>query len=481
MGGGRNALLARLPLRAIVPAAVALLGLLAGLGTAILGVVELRRASDDAAGLHAAALAETLAARLRAIGSENRADVVLRAGSRSGADVLLVDAYGRVLVDASFGAPDPASILDCLVAGAGELDTALGRTRYAARPLGAPFETLAVIAFVPAQATPPEVRPFVQSAATLTALLVGIASAVAWVFAQGVQDDVEWVRRRIDRMARSDAGSPIAAIPVRALDDVGALTAAFDVLAERFAVAERTYLRDLATAEASVRERTAFLAALSHELRTPLHAILGFADVLLSEVDGPLDDDQRENLDVVRASAAHLAALIDDVLDLSALESGELRLERSATDVARIAAEVVREAAPGAAAKALALSLAIDGEARADADPRRVRQVVGNLVGNAVKFTPRGSVDVRVERRGPYVAVVTEDTGPGVPEAARAMIFEAFRQAGDASARRAGSGLGLSIARRIVEMHGGRIEVGTGSRGGARFTATFPAWMGDGA
>src|SRR5690606_5200157 len=187
-------------------------------------------------------------------------------------------------------------------------------------------------------------------------------------------------------MARQDADPAGKPLPLRSADQIALLTSAFNVLVGRFAAAEQAYRRNLTGAMAYDRDRTAFLAALSHELRTPLNAILGFTDVLLSEVDGPLDRDARENLQIVRASGDHLRTLINDVLDLSALESGELRLDSGPVDVLVVAEGVVREAQVNAQWKPLVVVL--QGEhAIAWGDPVRVRQIIGNLVSNAVKFT----------------------------------------------------------------------------------------------
>ena len=152
-----------------------------------------------------------------------------------------------------------------------------------------------------------------------------------------------------------------------------------------------------------------------------------------------------------------MRSLIDDILELSALESGGLRLTREAVDVYAIAEEVVREQGPLAADKGLRVELEGLRGAIADADPRRLRQVLGNIVGNAVKFTTRGGVRVIVEDHGGGEVVVhTIDSGPGIAPAARAAIFEEYAQTGDAATRRKGTGLGLAIARRLVAMHGGR-------------------------
>jgi signal transduction histidine kinase len=274
-------------------------------------------------------------------------------------------------------------------------------------------------------------------------------------------------------MARADGEPTGKPIPVRSVDPVGLITSAFNLLVERFAAAEQAYRQDLAGALAYDRDRSAFLAALSHELRTPLNSILGFTDVLLSEVDGPLSEDARENLAVVRTSGQHLRSLIDDILDLSALESGELRLNRQRVDIYSIATQVVKEAQVTAEGKSLQVRL--EGtHAVAWADSLRVRQVLGNVIGNAVKFTSKGHVRVRVEDRDGYVGVLVADTGPGIAPEEQESIFEEYRQSGELSARRVGTGLGLAITRRLVEMHGGSIEVQSRLGVGSQFAIVLP-------
>ena len=261
---------------------------------------------------------------------------------------------------------------------------------------------------------------------------------------------------------------------MRSVDQVGLLTSSFNLLVDRFTAAERAYRQDLAGAQAYDRDRTAFLAALSHELRTPLNAILGFTDVLLSEVDGPLSADARENLAIVRSSGEHLRALIADILDLSALESGEMRLDCRVIDVLPIATEVVREAEVTAHAKRLHLE--ISGKpATAWADARRLRQIIGNLVGNAVKFTEKGRVVVRVDPRDGGVAVSISDTGPGIAARDREAIFQEYWQSLDAERKRTGTGLGLAITRRLVQMHRGFIDLKSQLGQGSTFTVVLPA------
>jgi signal transduction histidine kinase len=377
------------------------------------------------------------------------------------------------VVDGSQGVQSKAQILSLLVHSDGETLTKLGRSRYFAASVDA-AEPLSVLAFVVAPEVPFAGGSLVVSVALLATLLVGAAALVALALARDVYSDVTFVERRIAEMAQESADPAGKPVPVRSVDQVGLLAASFNVLVDRFAAAEEAYRQDLTGAQNYDRERSEFLAALSHELRTPLNAILGFTDVLLAEVDGPLTDDARENLSVIRGSGEHLRALIDDILDLSALESGELRLSSRSVDVYPIAQEVVREAGIAASAKGLALELA-GKPAFAFADPRRVRQIIGNVVGNAIKFTSQGKVTVRVDPRDGGVSIVIADTGPGIAPKDHEAIFREYFQTGDARRQRVGTGLGLAITRRLVQMHRGFIDLRSQLGRGSVFTIVLPS------
>src|SRR5262245_42179919 len=361
---------------------VIVVGVLAAVAIGTVGRVELREQEDSAATFRSELLAKMLAARLAAMPLEEHWPLLERAALRSGAEFVMASDDGTVVLDATRGVMASAHVRRLVAAERGETTTALGRTHFHVRRMPRPWQDYVIVAFVSAPEAPFATSSLIRSVAALTALLVGAAALVAFALARDVSADVRFVRERIVGMARranEPAGQPI---PVRSVDQVGLLTSTFNVLVDRFTAAELAYRQDLSGALAYDRERSAFLAALSHELRTPLNAILGFTEVLLSEVDGPLDAEARENLLVVRSSGEHLRALIDDILDLSALESGELRLTLREIDVFPIVADVVREGRVGAAAKGLVLSL-IGESARAFADERRVRQIVGNIVGNA--------------------------------------------------------------------------------------------------
>lgn len=452
---------------------VLLIGIATALAIALIGIRQLARLTDDAASLRANAVVATLVARMEGTTFEDQVEILGRAKRGNSTELLLVDQTGQILVDESYGAPNRAEVQRILQAGSGEARMSLGRVRFSVRALDPPLQTTSVVAFVAAPSPPPGSVRLVNAVAALTVILLGVAVGVAHAFTKQVRDDVDFVRDHIVDMARPDAAPTGQQIPIRSLDQVGVLTAAFNMLVTRFAAAERTYRADLAQATDMDRERSAFLAGLSHELRTPLNAILGFAHILESEVDGPLSDEARESLEIIRTSGEHLRQLIDDILELSALETGNLQLSRSPVDVHQVAEEVIREATATVANKPLTLEVEGPGGLYAFADKRRVRQILTNLVSNATKFTMRGSVTVRVEGLGSFVVVTVRDTGPGIPREQTAAIFEEYRQLGDATAR-GGTGLGLAITKRLVLMHGGTIDVNSEMGRGSTFTVSLP-------
>jgi signal transduction histidine kinase len=229
------------------------------------------------------------------------------------------------------------------------------------------------------------------------------------------------------------------------------------------------------------RHKSEFLANMSHELRTPLNAILGFADVLHEGMAGPLNREQHEYVADIHASGLHLLALINDVLDLSKIEAGQLALERSeffVPDVVAAALSLVRQRCLH---KHIALTAELaPGLANWVADERRFKQMLLNLLGNAVKFTPAGgAIAVRAgldAALGLWVEV--QDSGVGIAPADHATVFEEFRQVGGDSAGRAeGTGLGLALVRRLVEQHGGRVTLHSELGAGALFRFNLPPEM----
>jgi signal transduction histidine kinase/ligand-binding sensor domain-containing protein len=217
-----------------------------------------------------------------------------------------------------------------------------------------------------------------------------------------------------------------------------------------------------------------FVSNVSHELRTPLTSIKGSVDNMLDGITGEINDKQARYLGRVQGNANRLSRLVDDLLDLSRIEAGRLELRPTNVDVAQIGRDVVANLQTLAADKQITLAIDTNGEATAWADADRVHQVLVNLVGNAVKFTPDGGqVDVRVSGDTDEVSAAVSDTGPGIEEEQRLTIFDKFHQVGQGTDRQ-GAGLGLAISQRLVELHGGSLHVDSEIGAGSTFTFTLP-------
>jgi signal transduction histidine kinase len=228
--------------------------------------------------------------------------------------------------------------------------------------------------------------------------------------------------------------------------------------------------------EAANRHKSEFLANMSHELRTPLNAIIGFSEVLIDPSLSVTEDERSQFLTDVLASGKHLLNLINEVLDLAKVESGKMELQIEPAllqDVIEAVSNTMRS---------LAAKKSID--LRADCDERlgpfpmdgaRVKQVLLNLVGNAIKFTPQaGQVWVRAGTEDGIVRVEVGDTGPGIPAEDHERIFLEFQQAGSDAGKPQGTGLGLALAKKFVEMHGGKLWVESEVGKGSRFFFTLP-------
>jgi PAS domain S-box-containing protein len=231
-----------------------------------------------------------------------------------------------------------------------------------------------------------------------------------------------------------------------------------------------------AEAEEANRLKSEFLSTMSHELRTPMNAIIGYAQLMLDGLDGELTPQQQADIAQIARSADQLLQLINDVLDLSKIEAGRLELSPEPLDVNRIVENVCAELRAQAMAKGIALRIeACEKLPAVSADATRIRQILINLVGNAIKFTERGEVCVSTRQQGEWVLTDVADTGIGIPPEALEFIFDEFRQADGSTTRRyGGTGLGLAIARKLARMHGGDITVKSTVGVGSTFTLHLP-------
>lgn len=259
--------------------------------------------------------------------------------------------------------------------------------------------------------------------------------------------------------------------PVISLVRASSLTVAFFLIALAFDVLRLDALRQV---EEAARARSLFLANMSHELRTPMNGVIGITDLLY---DRETSGDVKEQLGLLKRSGEQMVTLINDILDLTRLESGRLTLERLPTDARAIVRDVVALALPNARSRGL--SLTIEGEQAVPAwglvDPTRLRQIVTNLVGNALKFTEQGGVTVKLGAQPPRLTIAVMDTGIGIAPDVQARLFQPFEQADASTTRRfGGSGLGLVIARHLADRMSGSLTLRSEPGRGSTFTLEIP-------
>jgi signal transduction histidine kinase len=275
--------------------------------------------------------------------------------------------------------------------------------------------------------------------------------------------------RRIDTtLAAIASGDFSGHVDVANRDELGALAANLNRMNDELG---RLY-REL---EEASRHKSEFLANMSHELRTPLNAVIGFSDVLRDQMFGELNEKQMDYVNDIHTSGRHLLTLINDILDMSKIEAGRMDLQVSSFSLPEVLRNSVALMRERAARQGIALSLEVDPSiAAVDADERLIKQVLFNLLSNALNFTDRdGHVQVAARDLGEDVAISVQDDGVGIAPDDQARIFLEFEQAGKSKAQE-GTGLGLALSRRFVELHGGRLSVDSAPGKGSTFMFTLP-------
>jgi len=304
-------------------------------------------------------------------------------------------------------------------------------------------------------------------------VLVGVL--VAFLFYQMILGPVEGLSDSVKRFRRDRR----ARAPVQGSDELALLAEEFNKMADTIAERdERLEQINKKLLEAN-RVKSEFLAMMGHELKTPLHSIRGFSQLLLEEIDGPLTPKQREDIAAVLASGDHLLELIDNILRFSKLEAGEERLHLEEVEPAELVAEVVQSFARFAQERGLRLESKVDSF-MIRADRTKLKQVLMNLVNNAIKYTEQGEIRVTAEARNGEALFSVEDTGEGIPLEYQERVFEPFTQVDSSDSREAmGIGLGLAIVKKYVELHGGRVWLESEPGMGSRFYFTIPEEAGD--
>jgi len=322
-------------------------------------------------------------------------------------------------------------------------------------------------------------RAFVRQIIAISLVLLAIGTVAAWLLAQYVTAPLAQLTRAATRIAKGDYAQRVSSDRG---DELGAVAFAFNAMAEKVDHAISEAERSRSAALAASNAKSEFLATMSHEIRTPINAMIGYADLLEYGVGGPVTPTQQEHVQRIKRSGRHLVGLVDDVLDFAKIESGQLRVNpqnASALAAVETAASLLL---PLIREKGLDLQVdPIPAELSYFGDPQRVEQILVNLISNAVKFTePGGRIRVRATHAktngSARTIFIIEDNGIGIAEDHLARIFEPFVQGEQGYTRRkGGSGLGLTISRRLARLMRGDVDAAGNREQGAMFTLTLPA------
>ncbi len=315
-------------------------------------------------------------------------------------------------------------------------------------------------------------RP-IQAAAIIGVLAVILLAGFTWVIAAYVIRPVRDLMNGASRLAQGELDQRV---PVRTKDEVGVLAQTFNDMAGQLQQSFDTLARQNEELQRLDKLKDEFLANTSHELRTPLNGIIGLAESIADGATGPLSDATRKNLSMIVSSGRRLASLVNDILDFSKLKNQAFELRTQPLDVHALSEVVISLSSGLIGNKPLRLvNRTAPDLPLVQGDENRVQQILLNLVGNAIKFTEAGVIDVSAETKGDSLAISVADTGIGISPEQTEHIFDSFQQADGAVSRRyGGTGLGLAVSKQLVELHGGRLTVESEPGAGSRFTFTLP-------
>ncbi len=341
-----------------------------------------------------------------------------------------------------------------------------------------------VFALAPSRALHAQIRAAVARTGIIVASANVVALLLALALAHGLSRPLLALSRASQRVA---AGELSARAEVLSDDEIGRVSGQFNAmvgeLQQSYGQLEARVAEKTAELQQASRHKSEFLAQMSHELRTPLNAVIGFSDSLLQQYFGPINQKQRQYVENINASGQHLLALINDLLDLAKIEAGRTELALAPLDIARVVDDAITQISVRAEAKTIQLTSALAPQlGMLVADERKVKQVLLNLLANAVKFTDSGGrVELSVRREAPtsgnatVVRFAVTDNGRGIPPGDVSRLFKEFGQVsqpGDLANE--GTGLGLALSRRLVDLHEGRIGVESHVGAGSTFWFEVP-------
>jgi len=316
--------------------------------------------------------------------------------------------------------------------------------------------------------------------------IVLIGTLIGWLASRRITQPLLRVTEAAEALA---AGEYQQRIAMSREDEIGRLAGTFDVMARRISEAHERISSARAEAELANAAKSRFLGTMSHEIRTPLNAIVGYTEFLLVGIGGPISSQQRSYVERVQTSARHLLALVSDLLDLSSIEAGRLRVQCHPAPLRDAVHDSVAVLDSQAQQRDITISVRGDGALWYRGDPARLRQILINLLSNAVKFSePGGRVEIDCgttteadpaladREEGAWTTVTVRDSGAGIPPEKVATMWDAFVQGDDSRTRtHGGSGLGLTISRRLARLMGGEITVSSEQGRGSAFTVWLPA------